>query len=44
MQKITVKEVKGPLGRGEKKFFAVVDEKGTEFSRVCSKTSKGQQA
>ncbi len=37
MQKITVKEVKGPLGRGEKKFFAVVDEKGAEFTTFDTK-------
>ena len=37
MQKITVKEIKGPLGRGEKKFFAVVDEKGTEFTTFDTK-------
>ena len=37
MQKITVKEVKGPLGKGEKKFFAVVDEKGTEFTTFDTK-------
>lgn len=32
MQKITVKEIKGPLGKGEKKFYAVVDPKGGEFT------------
>ena len=37
MQKITVKEIKGPLGRGEKKFFAVVDEKGAEFTTFDTK-------
>jgi len=37
MQKIIVKEVKGPLGRGEKKFFAVVDEKGAEFTTFDTK-------
>ena len=37
MQKITVKEVKGPLGRGDKKFFAVVDEKGAEFTTFDAK-------
>lgn len=37
MQKITVKEVRGPLGKGEKKFFAVVDEKGAEFTTFDTK-------
>lgn len=37
MQKIKVKEVKGPLGKGEKKFFAVVDEKGAEFTTFDTK-------
>lgn len=37
MQKITVKEVKGPLGRGENKFYAVVDDKGAEFTTFDAK-------
>jgi len=37
MQNITVKEVKGPLGKGEKKFFAVVDAKGAEFTTFDTK-------
>jgi len=36
MQKITVKEVKGPLGKGEKKFYAVVDTEGAEFTTFDS--------
>lgn len=32
MQQIIVKEIKGPLGRGEKKFYAVADNKGAEFT------------
>lgn len=40
MQKIMVKEVKGPLGKGEKKFFAVVDEKGAEFTTFDTKIQK----
>jgi len=39
VQQITVKEVKGPLGRGEKKFYAVVDDKGAEFTTFDSKVS-----
>lgn len=37
MQEITVKEVRGPLGKGEKKFFAVVDERGGEFTTFDTK-------
>uniref|UniRef100_A0A6M3J878 Uncharacterized protein n=1 Tax=viral metagenome TaxID=1070528 RepID=A0A6M3J878_9ZZZZ len=40
MQKIIVKEVRGPLGRGEKKFYAVVDEKGAEFTTFDTKISQ----
>jgi hypothetical protein len=40
MQKITVKEVKGPLGKGEKKFFAVVDENGAEFTTFDTKVGE----
>lgn len=38
-QEVKVKEVRGPLGKGEKKFFAVVadDGKGTEFTTFDSK-------
>lgn len=32
MQKITVTAIKGPLGKGDKKFYAVVDPKGGEFT------------
>lgn len=32
MQKITVKEVKGPLGKGDKKFYAIKDSEGAEFT------------
>lgn len=32
MQEITVKEVRGPLGKGEKRFYAVVDDTGAEFT------------
>ena len=39
MQKITVKEVKGPLGKGERKFYAVVDEKGAEFTTFDGKVA-----
>ena len=39
MQKITVKEVRGPLGKGDKKFYAVVDEKGGEFTTFDAKVS-----
>ena len=37
MQRITVKEIKGPLGQGEKKFYAVVDEAGAEFTTFDTK-------
>lgn len=39
MQKVTVKEVRGPLGKGERKFFAVVDEKGGEFTTFDTKVA-----
>ncbi len=37
MQRITVKEIKGPLGQGEKKLYAVVDEAGAEFTTFDTK-------
>lgn len=37
MQEIKVKEIRGPLGKGEKKFYAVVDEKGGEFTTFDTK-------
>ena len=37
MQTITVKEIRGPLGKGEKKFFAVVDENGAQFTTFDAK-------
>lgn len=37
MQNIKVKEVRGPLGKGDKKFYAVVDEKGGEFTTFDTK-------
>jgi len=37
MQKITVKEVKGPLGKGEKKFYVIKDDKGAEFNTFDAK-------
>ena len=40
MQKIVVKEVRGPLGKGEKKFYAVVDEKGAEFTTFDTKIAQ----
>ena len=40
MQKITVKEIRGPLGRGEKKFYAVVDDKGAEFTTFDTKIAQ----
>ena len=40
MQKIIVKEVRGPLGKGEKKFYAVVDEKGAEFTTFDTKIAQ----
>lgn len=36
-QKITVKEVRGPLGKGEKKFFSIKDDKGGEFTSFDTK-------
>jgi hypothetical protein len=32
MQQITVKEVRGPLGKGERKFWAIKDPQGGEFT------------
>jgi hypothetical protein len=32
MAQIKVKEIKGPLGNGDKKFFAAVDDKGVEYT------------
>ncbi len=40
MQQIIVKEIKGPLGKGEKKFYAVVDDKGAEFTTFDTAVSK----
>jgi hypothetical protein len=37
MQEITVKEVRGPLGKGKQQFYAVVDEKGGEFTTFDTK-------
>lgn len=37
MQQITVKEVRGPLGKGERKFYAIKDEKGAEFTSFDAK-------
>lgn len=39
MQKITVKEVKGPLGKGEKKFYAVKDAGGAEYTTFDAKVA-----
>ena len=40
MQQINVKEIKGPLGKGERKFYAVVDEKGAEFTTFDTKIAQ----
>jgi len=40
LQKITVKEIRGPLGKGDKKFYVVVDEKGAEFTTFDTKIAK----
>jgi len=40
MQKITVKEVRGPLGKGEKKFYAIKDGEGAEFTTFDSKVTE----
>lgn len=40
MQEIRVKEIKGPLGKGERKFYALKDEKGAEFTTFDAKVSK----
>ena len=37
MQQVIVKEVRGPLGKGDKKFYAVVDDKGAEFTTFDTK-------
>ena len=37
MQKIKVAEIKGPLGRGEKKFYAVVGSDGAKFTTFDAK-------
>ena len=37
MQKIKVKEVRGPLGKGDKKFYAVVSDDGAEFTTFDTK-------
>lgn len=39
MQKITVKEVKGPLGKGDKKFYAIKDGEGAEFTTFDTKVA-----
>jgi len=40
MQKITVKEIRGPLGKGEKKFYAVKDPQGAEFTTFDPKIAE----
>jgi len=40
LQKIVVKEVRGPLGKGEKKFYAVVDDKDAEFTTFDTKITE----
>ena len=40
MQRITVREVRGPLGKGEKKFFAIKDNKGSEFTSFDPQIAK----
>ena len=42
MQTIKVKEIKGPLGKGERKFYAVVDDKGGEFTSFDTKLAEVQ--
>jgi len=39
MQKVIIKEIRGPLGRGEKKFYAVVDSDGAEFTTFDAKVA-----
>ena len=40
MQDIRVVEVRGPLGKGDKKFFAVKDDKGAEFTTFDTKINQ----
>jgi hypothetical protein len=40
MQQITVKEVRGPLGKGEKKFWAIKDPQGGEFTAFDASIAK----
>lgn len=40
MQQIIVREVRGPLGKGEKKFYAIKDDKGGEFTTFDPSVSK----
>jgi len=37
VQKVNVKEVRGPLGKGERKFYAVISDDGAEFTSFDTK-------